>query len=91
MDRGIPQLFGNLCKVQMSCPYHFFCPIDFQQCKIFDDSHTAPFFKYLLKLGPSYQIVPTDLVDGNRGVDPNRKVVGHAAVYLGVAFALGRL
>ena len=91
MDRGIAKLLGDLCEVQMACPYHFLCRINLQQSKVFDDAHAAPLLENLLKLGPSHQIIPADLFDGDGGGNPKSQVVGHPAEDLGVAFALGGL
>ena len=75
----------------MSRPYHFFCPVYFQESEILDNPHAASFLEDLLQLGSPNQIVPADLFDGDCGVDPQGKVIGHTAEDLGVAFTLGGL
>ena len=84
MDGGIPQLIRNLRKVQLLVPYHLLGGVNLHGGEEFNHPAALGIPEQLLQLGTPYQVILTDLINGELLIDmllhiPYDPVIGIAA------------
>jgi len=89
MNRTISELLGNLTEIEFPVSYHLLGGLDFFCGKIFDDSLTALFLQYFLKLGTANHIIFADLFQCQMKGNIFLHIVSNMIKYVGAVLDCG--